>query len=100
MAMPLARLGKRERAKELLRELKQRAGTEYVPPMALAMASFGAGDQTSAYEYLRQAYEQRSPSIVLILLLDPQFEPYRSDPRFIALARRYGVPIKPGGSRG
>jgi tetratricopeptide (TPR) repeat protein len=98
MALLLARLGNRERAQELLQQLRRRAQTEYIPPFALAMASFGLGDETSAYEHLRDAYEQRSPNIVLILLTDPQFDRYRSDPRFVALAQRYGVPIKAGGS--
>ncbi len=94
----LGRLGKREQAQRIIVDLKRRSTVTYVPPFALAMVFFGIGDEAHAYEYLRQAYQQRSPSIVLVLLEDPQFDRFRTDPRFTELARRYGLPIKAGNS--
>jgi eukaryotic-like serine/threonine-protein kinase len=94
--MLLGRLGQTARAKEILANLKRRSTTEYVPPFALAMVSFGLGDDAQAFTYLKQAYEQHSPMIMFELLLDPQFDRYRSDPRYLELARHYNVPVKAG----
>ncbi len=92
----LGRVGKREQARKILADLKRRSTAAYVPPFALAMVYFGMGDEAHAYEYLRQSYEQRSSSIVLILLVDPQFDRYRSEPQFMQLARDHGIPVKAG----
>jgi hypothetical protein len=94
--MLLDRLGQTARTKEILANLKRRSTTEYVPPFALAMVSFGLGDDSQAFTYLKQAYEQRSPMIMFEMLLDPQFDRYRSDPRYLELARHYNVPVKAG----
>jgi TolB-like protein/tetratricopeptide (TPR) repeat protein len=96
VGMLMGRLGQTARAREILASLKHRSTTEYVPPFALAMVSFGLGDNAQAFAYLKQAYEQRSPLIMLEVLLDPQFDRYRDDPRYLGLARHFNVPVKAG----
>ena len=96
VGMLLGRLGQTTRAREILANLKRRSTNEYVPPFALAMVSFGLEDDARAFTYLKQSYEQHSPMIMFEVLLDPQFDRYRNDPRYLELARRYNVPVKAG----
>ena len=45
------------------------------------------GDRDQALRYLERAFEERS-TILAYLLIDPRLAPLRSEPRFVALARR------------
>jgi TolB-like protein/tetratricopeptide (TPR) repeat protein len=50
-----------------------------------------AGDVDLSLEWLERAYQARKPQF-LHAVADPVFDPLRSDPRFIALLRRIGLP--------
>jgi hypothetical protein len=49
------------------------------------------GDNARAFEYLDQAYAEREPE-VLTISVDPEWDRLRSDPRFIAMIRKIGLP--------
>ena len=49
------------------------------------------GDKTQAFESLNKAFSERDFLLVL-LNIEPMFDPLRSDPRFAELSRRVGLP--------
>jgi len=51
------------------------------------------GDKDSAFKYLDHAYQLHHPDL-LSLNEDPELDSLRSDPRFLALRRRVGLPVK------
>ncbi len=55
-------------------------------------AIYGAlGDKTQAFESLNKAFSERDFLLVL-LNIEPMFDPLHSDPRFAELSRRVGLP--------
>lgn len=86
------RAGNRAGAVALLDKLKQQAASSYVTPFLMANAYFGLGDDGECFRYLQAAFREHSPDILLFMNLDPQYERLWHDARYIALARRYGLP--------
>ena len=62
----------------------------YVMPYNLARASALAGETAQAFHWLDKAYAEHSDHLVL-LKVDPIFDPLRADPRFKDLMRRIGL---------
>ena len=74
---------RRKKAKELLAELEQMSRTEYIPPIAYAMAYLGLGDDR-VFEWLDKAIDARDP-IATHLPSMPMYDGIRDDRRFQAL---------------
>ena len=85
----LARLGRDREAREALRTLEQRSREGYVPSTALAYVHAGLGEHARAFEWLEKAYTARDVHLV-VLPVDPRWDDYRDDPRFVALVARCG----------
>lgn len=85
-----ARYGPKGVAENWLAELKQSAGSRYVPAFAMAVAYTNLGDKDRAFEWLDKACDERSPRMPDIRVM-PAYEKLRSDPRFPALVRRIGL---------
>jgi serine/threonine protein kinase len=51
------------------------------------------GDKSKALDWLEKAYEERNPSLPYISCM-PRWDALRSEPRFQALLRRMGIPVK------
>ena len=49
------------------------------------------GDRDKAFEWLDKAYESRSEMLVWSKI-DPMLDPIRTDPRFVDLLQRVGLP--------
>jgi len=60
---------------------------KYVSPYDLAIIYTGLGEKDRAIEQLNKAYEQRA-GWVIMLKVEPLFDPLRSDPRFAQLLQR------------
>jgi TolB-like protein/DNA-binding winged helix-turn-helix (wHTH) protein/Tfp pilus assembly protein PilF len=60
------------------------------PPILLALAYAGMGDQEKLFNCLQEAFVERSNSLTA-LKVDPLYDPFRTDPRFQALLRRVGL---------
>ena len=71
--------------------MKEHADRFYVIPYNLARTSALAGETDQALEWLEKAYAEHSDHLVL-LKVDPIFDPLRGDPRFADLLRRVGLP--------
>jgi len=82
-------LGDKEKAKQLLAELAERAKRQYVSPGNFAMVAIGLKDYDAAFRWLEKAAEDRD--FYITILADPDYDPIRSDPRFVALRRRVGL---------
>jgi tetratricopeptide (TPR) repeat protein len=73
---------------EVLRNESQR---EYVSPYEIAVNYARMGDRDHTFEWLEKAYAERSGRMEYIKVED-FFEPFRSDPRYIDLLKRMGLP--------
>jgi hypothetical protein len=61
---------------------------KHVPAIASALVDIGLGERDKSFEWLENAYEERS---AIEIKGDPQFDPLRSDPRFSDLLRRMNL---------
>lgn len=80
--------GNREQALAAMNELK--ASPSYTLPLFMARVNAGLGEKDEALRWLSMLYEDRSESLVW-LNVDRTLDSLRSDPRFVALAKRIGV---------
>ena len=53
-------------------------------------AYIGIGDNEQAFDWLEQAYKERS-NLLLLLQVYPLLDPLRGDPRFADLIHRVGL---------
>ena len=86
-----AAMGKEDEAREILDQLIDRSGDEYVNPVELARLAFALGKDNLGFRYLEEAYDLGTGRALLGLKTNPWFEPVRSDPRFISLLRKLGL---------
>jgi len=84
--------GYRTEADRALLKLKELAQHRYVPPLANAFVLLGLGQRDEVFKWLDRAYEERDCRRFAYFLVDPIFDPLRSDPRFGELLRRVGLP--------
>jgi TolB-like protein/DNA-binding winged helix-turn-helix (wHTH) protein/Flp pilus assembly protein TadD len=85
----LAKTGRANEAREVLRRLEADAGQRYVPPYAIALVYAGLGEREQVFEWLDKAYAARDVHL-MYLTVDPKWDSYRADPRFNALLARCG----------
>jgi TolB-like protein/DNA-binding winged helix-turn-helix (wHTH) protein/Tfp pilus assembly protein PilF len=85
----LAKAGRADDAREVLRKMKADSLTRYVPPYAIAFVYAGLGDREAVFEWLDKAYTERDVHL-MYLPVDSKWDPYRADPRFEALLARCG----------
>lgn len=84
--------GRRNEAEKILRELQTQSKTDYVSPYMLAVIYTGLGNKDKAFEFLENAYEEKSPDIAYFIKADLRIDPLRSDSRFQHLLRRMNLP--------
>jgi len=82
--------GKVDRARDLLRQLEERARETYVSPYHLAYVYTGLGEHDRAMDLLERAYEERAGAVYGIKggFL---FAPLRRHPRFRALLEKMNL---------
>jgi len=85
----LAQSGKRNEAQAVLDRLKNTK--EYVSPAELAILFVGLGDKEGAIASLEKAYAAHDVQMQF-LKVDPNYDSLRSDPRFVDLMRKVGLP--------
>jgi len=78
------------RSRAVLDELKTLSNQHYVPPVTIALVYNGLGDQNEASTWLEKAIEDRDVRLTL-LKVDPKWDSFRSNPRFIAILKRIGL---------
>ena len=80
--------GRRAEALKVLDQLSELSKQKYVRPAFMARIYVGLGDKDKAFEWLEKDYDERSLPFILV---DPIFDPLRSDPRFQDLLRRMNL---------
>jgi Tfp pilus assembly protein PilF len=70
---------------------KNKSRTEYVSPYAIATLYAQMDDRDHTFEWLEKAYAERSGRMEYMKAED-FFEPFHSDPRYLDLLRRMGLP--------
>jgi len=78
-------------AEKILDQLKEESARTYVSPYCFAEIYLGLGDKDQLFTWLEKAYEERARQMVM-LKVEPQFDPVRSDARFQSLLQRMKFP--------
>jgi len=91
VAWILARLGKKDEARKLLREIESEEQTRYQSPAYLALVYVELGEKEKAIELLEKDFAE-SPTTFLFRFRWPGFDPIRDDPRFISMVKRLNLP--------
>ena len=63
----------------------------YVAPYWIAMIYVGLDEKDKAFEWFEKAYQERS-WFLMFIKMDPLMDSVRSDPRYLSLIRRIGIP--------
>jgi eukaryotic-like serine/threonine-protein kinase len=92
LAHAYGRSAQREKSMAILNDLVRRSQTEYVSAYDIAVIHAGLGNTDEAFGWLEKAYLERSAWLAHIKW-DERFAEYRTDPRFVSLVRRIGLPI-------
>jgi tetratricopeptide (TPR) repeat protein len=90
-ARVLALSGQVDEARRRLRALEEgrRQGQAW-SPYDLAKVSHALGDEEAAFAWLEVAYDERDETLVA-LRVEPEWDSLRSNPRFVAIARKTGA---------
>ena len=76
--------GNKSEALRLLHEVEAVAQQSYVASHDIAAVHVSIGERSEAVALLHKAYEERFYS-VLLMRIEPEFEPLRNDPAFVRL---------------
>jgi Flp pilus assembly protein TadD len=92
LAINHARQGRSDRARQLHRELLDRAASGYVPSTQLILTADAMGDREEALRNAERALAEREPPLVMLARHFPDFQDLRQDPRFVAILRAMDEP--------
>ena len=85
----LARMGRDDEARRMVRALEETATSRYVPPYAIALGYLGLQQVDAVLEWLNRAYDARDVHLVFAPV-DPKWDPYRDERRFQDVMSRCG----------
>jgi tetratricopeptide (TPR) repeat protein len=83
--------GDRVDALKVVEQLRAESAETYVSPFEMAAVFAGLGDKNKTFSYLEQAYRERD-SRMPFLAVDHWFDSLHSDPHFVELCHRVGLP--------
>lgn len=83
-------IGKREEALTIVKELEQRYSVQTSSGYYIARVYAGLGDRDGIFKWLHVDLENHSGSLIW-LNQDPEWNPYKSDPRFPELLNKIGL---------
>lgn len=83
----LAKLGKRDEARDALKDLLRSSATKYVSPYNIALIYNSLDMRNDALEWLEKSYAQRDPKMTF-LKVEPKWNNLRNETRFIDLVKR------------
>jgi TolB-like protein/DNA-binding winged helix-turn-helix (wHTH) protein len=84
--------GRKNDAEKMLYELEKQSKAGYVSPYMIATIHAGLGNKDKAFEFLEEAYKEKSPDVAYFLRADLRIDALRSDPRFQNLLGRMKFP--------
>jgi tetratricopeptide (TPR) repeat protein len=83
----LGKVGRHVEARALLGSLDAVSRQRFVPPCAIALVHAGLGEPDAVFEWLNCAYDAHDVHLIY-LPVDPKWDSYRDDPRFLTLLAR------------
>jgi len=83
--------GRKDQALKVIQELNELAKRRYVSSYNVGLIYFGLGDKDRGFEWLDNAYRERS-DLLVYLNADPRLADVHADPRFADLVKRVGLP--------
>ena len=92
LAHGFASPGQKANAEKLLRDLEERSKKDYVSAYMIATIYAVLGRKDQAFGWMEKAYRERSPDIAYFIKADLRVDKLRSDPRYLELVRRIGLP--------
>ena len=84
-------VGKRETARELIKEIERVSAERYVDPVFTALIYAGLGEKEEALEWLEKGYRIRSGWMIFVKTVH-ELASLRSEPQFQDLLRRINFP--------
>jgi tetratricopeptide (TPR) repeat protein len=84
-------MGRRAETQKVLDQLNEISKQRYVSASSMARIYAGLGEKDKAFEWLEKAYQDRSIVSGPGNLIQPLYDPLRSDPRFAGLLRRMNL---------
>lgn len=91
LAHVLAVMGKASEAREMLAGIEQAESGEAPNAFDVACVYAALGDRDKAFQWLEQAYRDRS---IFLLKIHPMLDPLRGDPRYDQLLARSGLDLR------
>jgi eukaryotic-like serine/threonine-protein kinase len=91
LARTYALAGSRNEALAILNQLERLSERKHISPSVIAAIYGALGDKDQAFAWLNKAVAERD-FILVLLKVEPMFDPLRDDPRFTALVKRVGLP--------
>jgi len=82
--------GRRQDFARVMKQMMARRENSFMPAGNIAIAYAGMGERDLAFHWLDLALEDHSESL-LLLKVEPAFDPIRSDPRFATVLRRVNL---------
>jgi serine/threonine-protein kinase len=86
-----ALMGKEAEARDVLAELKKMAADLYVTSYSFALVHLGLGEIDEAFEWLERGAKEHDYWLAFVLI-DPDLDSLRNDPRFESLVKIVGIP--------
>ena len=83
--------GKRDEAEKIIQQLNELAKQRYIQPSYVALLYTGLGDKERAFQWLEKGFRERDDRLIFVIT-DPLVDSLRTDPRFVELIRRIGLP--------
>ena len=91
LAYAYAVSGHRDKAQQMLAELKEQPKQRHIPPINFAIIYIGLGEKDQAFAWLEKVYEERNGRELGEVRVNPMFDSLRSDARFANLLRRVNL---------
>ncbi len=90
----LARMGRVDAVREVMKGLVRMSNERYVPPYAMALVCAGLGDREAMFDFLDKAFAARDVHL-MYLPVDMKWDAHRTDRRFGDLLVRCGFTSSP-----
>jgi TolB-like protein/DNA-binding winged helix-turn-helix (wHTH) protein/Tfp pilus assembly protein PilF len=92
LAQAHAMSGNKTEARKILLALQESSAPKFVSAWDIAQIHIALGEKSKALGFLEKAADEHFAWVV-VLGVDPAFDPLRAEPRFKALRQRVGIPV-------
>jgi serine/threonine protein kinase/tetratricopeptide (TPR) repeat protein len=82
--------GEEEKARQILKQLKDLSEQRYISPYAIGIIHLALGEEERAFVLLEEAVEERT-TMMTEMIFDHRLDDVRSDPRYLALLKKMGL---------